>query len=85
MRFVDLKVWADQRCALGREAESGRLYMSIPVSNRQADYEEYYEIDQDAFERFSKDAEAAAAFAGRCRRHELDHLLIVPPGRDRGA
>ena len=84
MKFADHKVWPDRRFAIGREEESGRYYLAIAVSNARVDYEEYYEIDLAIFETFSKDSAAAASFAERCRRRELDHLLILPPGTDRG-
>ena len=43
---------------LGIEEESGRYYISILVSNRRIDYDEYYEIDK---------ADFKPAFRGRKR------------------
>lgn len=85
MNFRDLKVWTEQRVALGIEEESGRYYLSIPVSNRLADYVEYYEIERAAFDLYILDAASAVAFAESCRRREMDRLLMFSPGRDRGA
>lgn len=33
--------------SLGKETQSGRLHLSIPVSNCPVDYEEYYELTPD--------------------------------------
>ena len=84
MRFNDIQVQREQRFSLGIEAESGRYYLSIPVSNRAADYEEYYEITADEFERFRHDESIASEFARRCRDRHEDKRLMQKPGRDRG-
>ncbi|WP_339533385.1 hypothetical protein [Pseudomonas mucidolens] len=49
-----------------------------------ADYEEYYEIDLATFDLFKCDPYAALLFIMRCRKRELDELLIVQPGTNRG-
>jgi hypothetical protein len=36
------------------------------------------------FERFQNDVDAAVKFVNRCRRRELDKLLMQQPGRYRG-
>lgn len=74
----------EHRFSLGIEEESGRYYVSIPVSNGLADYEEYYEIDRTAFERYRVDPAAALPFVDRCRHRDADDLLIVQPGNNRG-
>lgn len=84
MKFNDVFVSRELRFSLGQEAESGRYYLSIPVANRMVDYEEYYEIEQAAFERYRAEPEAAVPFLERCRSHEADELLILKPGTDRG-
>ncbi len=84
MRFVDIAVYPAERYSLGIEVESGRFYLSIPVSNNLVDYDEYYEIDQAAFQRYRAEPPSAAEFAVRCRNHECDEALFVRPGRDRG-
>jgi hypothetical protein len=48
------------------------------------DYEEYYQIDRANFDLFQTDLDTALAFATRCRRRELDDLLFVQPGANRG-
>jgi hypothetical protein len=85
MRFTDIVVYREARFSLGVEEDSGRFYLSIPVSNPYVDYSEYYEVDQVTFERYLADFESACEFAGRCRNRELDDLLIVKPGRLRGS
>ncbi len=84
MKFRIVFVNRELRFSLGIEEESGRYYLSIPVANRLADYEEYYEIGRDDFERFRNDPASAAGFLARCRAREADELLIVQPGKDRG-
>ncbi|WP_210642053.1 hypothetical protein [Pseudomonas sp. Tri1] len=84
MKFQDALVHRDQRFCVGTEQDSGRCYVSIPVSNGMVDYEEYYAIDRATFELFRRDPDAALPFVARCRRRELDELLIVPPGANRG-
>lgn len=84
MKFQDVMVNRELRFSLGVEQETGKYYLSIPVANRRVDYEEYYEIDKDAFERYQADPAAAAAFLERCRNREADDLLILKPGSDRG-
>lgn len=84
MKFQDVFVSREQMFSVGIEQDSGRFYVSIPVSNGMADYEEYYEIDRATFDLFNRDPQAALPFVERCRRRELDELLIVQPGTNRG-
>lgn len=84
MKFRTCHVWPELRFSIGVEEQSGQHFLSIPVSNRLVDYEEYYRIDKAAFDRYAANPEAAAEFVGRCRRREEDALLMLPPGRDRG-
>ena len=82
--FVDEMVSRELRFSIGVETGTGRHYLSIPVANRMADYEEYYEIDRSAYERYRAEPRSAADFIRRCRNRELDQLLILKPGKDRG-
>lgn len=84
MKFTDIYVNREELFSLGIEETSGRFYVSFPVSNRLVDYEEYYAIDQQMFERFQNDVDAAVKFVNRCRRHQLDELLMQQPGWNRG-
>ncbi|WP_033045870.1 hypothetical protein [Pseudomonas fluorescens] len=84
MKFQDALVHQEHRFCLGIEQVSGRFYVSIPVSNSMVDYEEYYEIDRKTFDLFRCDPDAALPFVARCRKRELDELLIVRPGANRG-
>ncbi len=77
-------VCREERFSLGVEAASGRYYLSIPVANGMVDYEEYYEIDRAAFERYRVEPASAKGFVERCRNREADDLLMMKPGRDRG-
>lgn len=84
MKFKDVVVNRDERFSVGVEQDSGKHYVSIPVSNGLVDYEEYYEIDQPTFERYRAAPDSARDFVARCRKREMDHLLIVKPGSNRG-
>ena len=84
MKFKDLIVNRAERFSLGVEEESGRYFLSVPVRNDFAEYEEYYELTPGQFERFQQDRAAAHAFASACRDRENDALLMVEPGGLRG-
>ncbi|KAA0994812.1 hypothetical protein FQ192_11830 [Pseudomonas sp. ANT_J12] len=85
MKFQDIYVNREELFSIGIEETSGRFYVSFPVSNGMVDYEEYYEIDRASFELFQKDIDAAVEFVMKCRRRELDELLIEKPGTNRGS
>ena len=84
MKFQDVFVSREHMFSVGIEKESGRFYVSIPVSNGMVDYEEYYEIDRATFELFKRDPNAALPFVMRCRKRELDELLLIQRGTNRG-
>jgi hypothetical protein len=84
MKFSDTTTDQQARFSIGREIESGRFFLSIPVSNGFADYEEYYEISRAMHDSYPGNREALIAFAEACRRHERDALLLQKPGRNRG-
>jgi hypothetical protein len=73
-----------ERYTLGFIEDTGKYYASIMVSNRMVDYDEYYEIDRDEFDRYCADPVSAFAFVKRCRRREEDDRLIYQPGPERG-
>jgi hypothetical protein len=73
-----------ERFSIGIEGESGCHYVSFPVRNDYAEYDEYFEIDRGQFDQFQRDGAAALAFVTKCRNREKDELLIVKPGRLRG-
>ncbi|MDN6858942.1 hypothetical protein QO207_20300 [Pseudomonas sp. CAN2814] len=84
MKFND-RCWSrEHRFSIGREEVSGRCYLSIPVSNRRVDNEEYYAIERADFDAWQQDMSLALGFVERCRRREMDHLLLMAPGPDRG-
>jgi len=82
MKFKDVGVNREERYSVGIEEDSGKHYVSIPVSNGLVDYEEYYEIDQPTFERYRADPDSARDFVMRCRKREMDDRLIVKPGKN---
>ena len=84
MKFNDIFFSKEHSYSLGTELKSGKHYLSIPVSNGLVDYEEYYEIDLNLLQQFQTQQEKALEFAEKCRRQELDGLLIMKPGSNRG-
>ncbi|MDD1021224.1 MULTISPECIES: hypothetical protein [Pseudomonas] len=84
MKFIDLLVNREEMFSMGIEALSGQYYVSFPVSLGVVDYEEFYAIDRATFERFEQDLQAALEFVTRARKRELDQLLIMKPGKNRG-
>ena len=84
MKFKDTFFSREDRYSLGVEQDSGRNYVSIPVSNGLVDYEEYYTITPEQYETFLADKLAAVDFVESCRRREQDALLMQKPGTNRG-
>ncbi|MBK0394880.1 hypothetical protein [Ramlibacter algicola] len=84
MKFADTAWSREHRFSIGRELESGRYYLSIPVANRLCDYEEYYAIDRSLHDGYPGNLPELVAFADRCRGRLCDDLLLVPAGPDRG-
>jgi hypothetical protein len=85
MKFADTATNREHRFSIGRELESGRYYLSIPVSNRLSDYEEYYDIEQSSHDAYPGNVTELIALADRCRARMCDDRLIIPPGLDRGS
>ena len=84
MQFNDIAVSRENRFSIGIEEESGRHYLSIPVSNQYVDYEEYYELTKELFDSFKANMGSALNFVEQCRDRKKDELLIQKPGKDRG-
>jgi hypothetical protein len=84
MSYDDVFFSREDRYSIGTETESGKRYVSIPVSNGPFDYEEYYELTPEQYSKFLGDRHAAIDFVESCRRHERDELLIEKPGWNRG-
>ena len=84
MRLKDVYVDKVKRFSLDIDEESGRTFVSIPVSNQLVDYTEWYEVDKQTFDQYLADPALAHDFVDRCKRREMDHLLLFKPGTDRG-
>lgn len=85
MTFIDTYVNREERFSLAIEETSGQFFVSFPVFNGLIEYEEYYAIDQQMSERFHHDLASALEFVNRCRRREMDELLMQKPGWNRGS
>lgn len=84
MKFKDLFFSKEKYFSVGLEEESGDYYVSIPVSNPKADYEEYYRIEKNLFEQYQTDLSQLEFVAEECRKRLRDDDLIIKPGSDRG-
>jgi hypothetical protein len=84
MKFTDLIVDKKNFFSMGKEDNSGKYYLSIPVSNRMIDYEEYYWITKDFFDKYNADKDLVLKFVEECREYEHDELLVFKPGENRG-
>ncbi len=82
--IVDIFVSREHLYSLGRDIKIDCYILSIPVSNRLVDYEEYYRLTDEQFHMFREDDVAAQAFANECRQRMHDNLLTLQPGSDRG-
>lgn len=84
MKFKGILFSKNDRYSIGIEEESGKYYLSIPVRNNFAEYEEYYEISNAEFDVFSKDIVKARHLAQRCRERSEDARLMYQPSKERG-
>jgi hypothetical protein len=65
---------------LGIERVTGRRYLKTPMPQRNGEWEEYYGIDLEEYERFAADAKEAHGFAAECRRQEHPTRWMFWPG-----
>jgi hypothetical protein len=84
MKFKDLYNNRDNYFSIGIEEDTGKYYLSIPVSNSFVDYEEYYEIDKNMFYLYPSNLEEIKIFLELCRGRKMDKYLLEQPGTRRG-
>ncbi len=84
MKLKALFVDQTRRFSLEKDEESGRTFVGIPVRNSMVEYTEWYEVDKETFDAYIADPILAHAFVARAKRRELDHLLLLKPGSERG-
>ena len=84
MKFNDIAINKENCFSVGIEEDSGKFYLSIPVSNQYVDYEEYYEINEEQFDEFKIEMLSALEFVKQCRERVNDSLLIQKAGKNRG-
>ncbi|WP_442109138.1 DUF6966 domain-containing protein [Pseudomonas sp. NUPR-001] len=82
--FSDTFTSLEFRFSLGSETSTNCRYLSIPVSNGMVDYEEHYAIEDAHFHAWMREPCAALPMVIRCRRRQMDHALLMPPGANRG-
>ncbi|WP_395734742.1 hypothetical protein [Prosthecobacter sp.] len=85
MKFTDIKVFRNERCSIEQDVDSGRHYLSFPVFNGLAEYDELYEILPDELESILNDDEARRQLLEKSRTRKNDERLLFKPGRIRGS
>lgn len=83
-RFEALHVFRQYWFSTGLDHQTGRFYLSFPVSNGLADYEEYYAVSESWAKYPEQSIEELKTFAEECRHHKHDDLLLEQPGTKRG-
>lgn len=84
MKFTDIRVFRKERYSIEQDAESGRYYLSFPVFNGLAEYDELYEILPGEVESILNDEAARRQLVEKSRKRENDERLLFKPGRVRG-
>jgi hypothetical protein len=84
MNFKDTHINKEKRYSLGIETNSGKYYLSFPVSNSYVDYEEYYEIEKNVHISYPQNSVLVEDFLHECKNRLHDHLLFLQPGKNRG-
>jgi hypothetical protein len=84
LKFKDIFFSKEHYFSIGIEEDSGEYYISIPVSNRKVDYEEYYRIPEELYKKYESDLNQLSFVAEECRKRLRDDDLIIKPGPDRG-
>jgi hypothetical protein len=83
MKFIDIFFSKENRFSVGIEQESGRYYLAIPVTTGIADYEEFYEINEQDFNKNNPDIDHLKKIAQLCRERKNDSKLILGPRNPR--
>ena len=76
-KFSDIHTNKENRFSLGIETCSGKYYLSIPVSNRMVDYEEYYEIDKVFIENYPDSLSKIIELLEKCRNRQYDDFIFL--------
>ncbi len=84
MKFKDTYFNKEKKYSIGIEEETGKYYLSFPVSNPYVDYEEYYEISSELYNGYPETIPDIEHLIEECRSHERDDLLLQKPGKYRG-
>ena len=85
MTFKDIQIFAKERYSIEQDTVTGKFYLSFPVFNGMAEYEEYYEILPEEMEVIMKDESARKALLEKSRNRQNDDRLLLKPGRLRGS
>ena len=74
-----------ERWSLTIDRDTQKTYVAIAVTNSShVEYDEWYAVDEATFATWVAEPTLAADFVSKAKRRELDHLLLLEPGTDRG-
>lgn len=85
MNFTDIKVFPKERYSIEQDLDSGKYYLSFPVFNGMAEYEEFYEILPEELERILEDEASRTELLEKSRSRQNDGRLLLKPGKMRGS
>ncbi len=79
-----IKLFKEEWFSVDQDLDTQKYYLSIPVFNGYAQYDEDYELLPDEFEALMKNEAALRALVQKCRDRKNDARLRLKPGRIRG-
>jgi hypothetical protein len=84
MKFRDVKFSKKHRFSIGIEEKSNKYYISFPVYNGLAEYEEYYELIEQEYIDFILDLNKALPLLQKCKERKEEDRLLYQPSIKRG-
>ncbi len=85
MKLVNVEVFRNERFAIKKDPDTGFFFISFPVFNGMAEYNEYYRVTEDEMKLFSEDKSLLFSFVEECKAQKHDERLLFKPGRVRGS
>ncbi|WP_039914678.1 hypothetical protein [Cellvibrio mixtus] len=75
---------ADRYFSFRQEEKTGKYYLSIPISNSQIDYMEYYEVPKSMVDSYPNNIQEVEDLVKRCREGLMFHISLNERAPDRG-
>jgi hypothetical protein len=80
MSIETVFVFRAERFRIGQDTESRKYVLAIAMGQGAVEYDEYYELTDEEFARFSRNLAEMRELAEECRRQRQDHRRLVAPG-----